>query len=1363
MFREEVVVNNVTTEKKKNKRTCYGAGAFMAVFLSVALVLTSFDFTVLIVHAEESGNQRDTDVPEYVTDESGKIIIDGFGLQNFKDRIELEQKGTLEEVINMMEPLIWVNVTEKVADQPDSSESLPGNSESSAEGNGSDQTGSDESSAEGNGSDQPDSNESSAEGSESGQAGSSESSAEGDGNDQTGNDVQPSESSPEENVEDQPAGGTQTEEESQEQNLGENEEGEPENGDVPTEEPQRSPEKDVRERQWNTAKGQNTGSGEGIELLSEGGIIPAESSESAEEPSSEPTEGNPSESTEGNTSESISGSSSESTEGATPESTEGASPESTEENPSEPSGPVVENPPVVKVKERAARTPIDVTWECTVDYENTDLHEYIFKPVWDDKYVYEGAEEDIPIITVVITGEEKDVERVLVSSQEELQAALNDEADSIVMTNDIYLTSTLTVPASSHSVLDGGGYSLLRGAADDGGKFIGIMMLVEGTIDEEASASEGFILTNLCVNGRTDESDSNNRAGAPAIIVNGSLILEEDAQVKGNYNYGTKKDDGAEEISALGGGLRVYGRLRIREGAAVTGNFAEEGGGGVYLENGAGLYLHVDTIRDNKAGDGGKGTDLYASAGSFVSYAPSIELENKKGTGSYYIDPDAAVYELGPDKPPVVDPPETVEGNVEVFLSIHRDSGYSDEEIARLTSRLKEKGITVITPGRTDIDTTDLRNWYVYDHYEPFQWGGGYYDTTAPQAWQDVYGENPKRSYYAYTMGHQYYLSNPKNGNPVNTIEEWLGRQEDYTADTLGLCLAQFKEHIYSGRQNGLPQMTFVGYGNPAYVDFLYYDPESDGEKVVNFDIDSSKVLTHTLQGTGFLVNAGVDENGFMHGYLVYYTYLNTSANYIYLCDVSNIRAEALHDRMNYSDINLLGRKCTVENLKGEAVQGIPITGWQTEMSIQIVATPESIVVRQQPKNAEGSIDKVDPILTYRIPEDRRDSPYSGFGPLVAYTDDGHNCQRASAFTYSNLRMYFTNPVLEREDMLNPLQEADYTQAGDQRYFLNVFGDSVLKYNEGANFGQYQEFLYIMQNEGVALITDRESPFGDYLGDNLSEVKREGSDKLSIEELVDQVVIYIANKESTALNVEESGLAKAEPNQSVGNISLRSVDGSQIRTLKAPAEGYAIQIDDMSYRKDDAEPSYSILKPGAPGYAALDAPLFIVTNDEKEWPAGEYTIRQRFPASNIYGYSYFTLVKEPPASQPPEKPAPTAPSVSYDSEASEEFSQMDKAPVSGGAAEPKTGDRRLPPMPVAMGACTVFMLKLILWMYEMEVGITDQVKDEMLRALIDWAKGTTKPRILLALAVISVVLVIYHLLKEINARRKRMAVKRSEK
>ena len=151
----------------------------------------------------------------------------------------------------------------------------------------------------------------------------------------------------------------------------------------------------------------------------------------------------------------------------------------------------------------------------------------------------------------------------------------------------------------------------------------------------------------------------------------------------------------------------------------------------------------------------------------------------------------------------------------------------------------------------------------------------------------------------------------------------------------------------------------------------------------------------------------------------------------------------------------------------------------------------------------------------------------------------------------------------------------------------------------------------------------------------------------------------------------------------------------------------------------------------------------MIPRDENEWPAGEYAVREQIGDSHIYGYSYFTLTRPtfiepapeiPPVVPPAEIPAETAePSSSGSSGGSApalaalEITVPDvvRTPVSSdGAAQPKTGDGMFPAIPVACGACTAFMLKIMLWMYDVDFDIITERKEEVVRSLILWGIGS---------------------------------------
>jgi len=66
------------------------------------------------------------------------------------------------------------------------------------------------------------------------------------------------------------------------------------------------------------------------------------------------------------------------------------------------------------------------------------------------------------------------------------------------------------------------------------------------------------------------------------------------------------------------------------------------------------------------------------------------------------------------------------------------------------------------------------------------------------------------------------------------------------------------------------------------------------------------------------------------------------------------------------------------------------------------------------------------------------------------------------------------------------------------------------------------------------------------------------------------------------------------------------------------------------------------------------------------------------------------------------------------------------------------------------------MLKIRMWLYEFELGISDEKKNEMLKSLFSWARGTTKPKVYMAVGASAVVLTIYHLLKALDEKRKQV-------
>lgn len=893
---------------------------------------------------------------------------------------------------------------------------------------------------------------------------------------------------------------------------------------------------------------------------------------------------------------------------------------------------------------------IPVSWECS-DYENTELTEYTFRPVWDNAlWFYEAGEtaDSVPVITVSYV----EIIKEEVSTQEELAAAFAAGVNKIKLTADIALTATLRLPASADIELDGQGYSLLRGK-DENGLFIDTMVSMDGE-DYTEETYGTLTLTDITVDGKT----SADRAGAPVILDRGNLILEKDAVVRDNYNYGTYPSDG-ETILDYGGGIQVYGELSVTEESLVTENFADEFGGGVYLADGATLYFYSDVIRGNSVSeDAGYGADLYAARGSTIYYDSSIDMERD---GFYLCEGVILICMQGQNAVSIAET-DRQDDKVEIFISAAEESGYDERFLEALKKKLEESYGYSVIPKMAQVDTSDLREWYAYDHYDTAAgcWGtekaDDGYGNMVPKEWLSMYGDYPRRRYYSYTEP-EYYLANlgteeaPKPATKVYSIADWLNNAE-YQDTSNAYHLAQFKEHIY----NQSPDMTFVGYGSPAYIDFMFYDPQSNGEKIVDFDIDSSQVISHALSGMGFLVNTGV-KDGKLYGYLVYYHYGRSNTipgdkpSMLYVFALNGVDVADFHGgKCDFKRIFSGSESESALNEKGITIigNGVPIDSsmWNSRMSIRIQVSPIKIDIRQQPRDVSTDIGDVQP-MTWEV----EDKGCNGFGPLMAYTSYGHGCSRASCFTFSNIHMRYTNPIQGNQNMLQPIEFADYTQEGTQKYFLNLFGTTDQGYNnEGVETDLYQEYLKLLQVEGVALITDRETPFEDYLGEsgeagsNLCEIGKKGEGALDVDALAAKIHEYIEKQTTTYIqhklsSDENDGLTNADPEQAVGNIWLESeTDGGQVRdTLQGDSfteEGYKIRIrDDIAYyygSRDNYTVTYEVTKPNGDILKVSDGdPSFVVGTKYWEWPPGRYTVKQTitgsYGESTVHGYAYFDL------------------------------------------------------------------------------------------------------------------------------------------
>ena len=375
-----------------------------------------------------------------------------------------------------------------------------------------------------------------------------------------------------------------------------------------------------------------------------------------------------------------------------------------------------------------------------------------------------------------------DLEEAAVGTEEELSAAVSAGVAEITLKNNIELTTTLTVPETANIILDGQGLSLGRKTGDDE-TFKGAMICL--------SNGSSLTLTGICVDGQIEGAEDH--ADAPTIIDSGRLTLGDGAVIKGNSNYGA-----GDGNNSYGGGIQVYGELTVTEKSQITQNYADKRGGGIYLAGKAVLNLNADVISENKVNDAdGQGADLYAEDESTIYYDASINMERD----SFCLCENVNLVRVG-------DAETHNDSNVEIYLGVLGNSGYSDKDIADIKAALEAMGYKVLTD-MTEIDTTDLRDWYVYDHYDTNAW------SLSGKDWESEYGGNPKRQKFDCTEKYYNYVGGPLSTvstvkEPVYTIAEWLQKQDEYYVEGTyqSLTLAQFREHIYT-REDSLLMWIF--------------------------------------------------------------------------------------------------------------------------------------------------------------------------------------------------------------------------------------------------------------------------------------------------------------------------------------------------------------------------------------------------------------------------------------------------------------------------------------------------------------------------------------------------------------------------
>lgn len=193
-----------------------------------------------------------------------------------------------------------------------------------------------------------------------------------------------------------------------------------------------------------------------------------------------------------------------------------------------------------------------------------------------------------------------------------------------------------------------------------------------------------------------------------------------------------------------------------------------------------------------------------------------------------------------------------------------------------------------------------------------------------------------------------------------------------------------YNKHIIVA--NGGARITFYGYGQPAYNDFLYLPSTDSGEKTFTFNMDISTLNFHSMQGAGILFNAQI-ANGKISGYALLYT----EDKKFTLYELNNVDVNVLHD----GNVNI------------GSVPGV--TKNSTQFTPDAV-NPHSLIIKTLPGTLNVWDNGKQIATNFALPN----TYGNGLGLIAAY--QAHNCNQLSYFTITNVKIEgvtYSWPILD--------------------------------------------------------------------------------------------------------------------------------------------------------------------------------------------------------------------------------------------------------------------------------------------------------------------------------------------------------------
>lgn len=523
-----------------------------------------------------------------------------------------------------------------------------------------------------------------------------------------------------------------------------------------------------------------------------------------------------------------------------------------------------------------------------------------------------------------------------------------------------------------------------------------------------------------------------------------------------------------------------------------------------------------------------------------------------------------------------------------------------------------------ISQAGVKIDTTNLDDWYVYDHYESGSWYGN--DATATSEFAKLYAG--RRPFVPYT-------TNYGTRNRVYELSEFINGENGLNVSNLA-SVYKVKNHIYSTVDAyGKASMLFTGYGDRAYNDFLFYPAITKYKKYISFDLDASFVNTHSMKASGFLFNTGVDTNGKLQGYLMSMEYS------------SNTSAEANIYRLNgtQTPAQISGASDGLNSIAKTTVAGpvaISLPSATKKMKIAMEISPDFVSLTGQPYESANTLGTVTTLFnnvginTASFPY----TEYNGFGPMVNYT--GHACQYTSYFVYSDLVMSYDTDAFE--SVRNSQFAKDRSDATVKRYYINLgknnpdIPDDSVKFDEGINRLINDKVVY-MSTVQEEMIFDRGTDhIGDYIGDDNTYYSTSDKYDKYVEEFAKYIVenagFDTAKVHAPALQAPSAkftiiGKAKDEPDTSYKQLlsihkkHLQDQNNSVLVTFSdesQPIDPSSRPIKTWEYIIRDANSMIVSQKTVTAGVSAdMSAPTYEITTQS---PEGTYSLSLRVKDEN---------------------------------------------------------------------------------------------------------------------------------------------------